>query len=140
MNLSVRGVIVRLLVGTLLFSGASRGRAQSIDPVAGATAVMVGTAVVAVGIGVGVGAYFIARAPRTTGCVVRDGGGLVLEGAKPGDPGYVLEGKLDALHEGERVKVIGRRHPGTGPRQTIRVKSVAKHYGACSAVASVAAP
>ena len=138
-RVSLRAGLVRLLVLVVLFSGVSRGRAQSIEPVAAAATGVAVTAVVLVG--VGVGAYFIARAPRTTGCVVRDGGGLALEGSKSGDPGYLLEGKTDLLHEGERVKVVGRRHEGAaGQRKVLRVKSVAKNYGACPAMASVARP
>ena len=138
-RMSLRAGLVRLLVVVILLSGVSRGRAQSstpIDAYGSAVNAMVWTGLIVAGVGV----YFIARAPRTTGCVVRDGGGLALEGSKGGDPGYLLEGKTDSLHEGERVKVIGRRHQGAGQRQVLRVKSVAKHYGACSSVASVATP
>lgn len=76
--------------------------------------------------------YSIVRAPRTTGCVVRECGELALESSKRGDHGDMLEGKTDALHEGERVKVFGRRHEGAGRRKVLRVKSVAKNLRAVS--------
>ena len=132
-RVSLRAGVVRLLIVVIMFSGVSRARAQSIDAYAGAVNAMVWTGLVVVGVGV----YFIARAPRTTGCVVRENGGLALESSKRGDPGYLLEGKTDALHEGERVKVIGRRHEGAGHRKVLRVKNVAKDYGPCPGVASV---
>ena len=136
-RMSLRAVLVRLLVVVILFSGVSRVQAQSsfnIGPTAGQAA----GALVAVGVVIGVGVYFIARAPRTTGCVVREGGGLALEDSKSGDPGYLLEGKTDSLHEGERVKVIGWRREGAAQRKVLRVKGVAKNYGPCPAVASTA--
>lgn len=134
-RVSLRAGLVRLLVVAILLSGVSRARAQStpIDAYGSAVNAMVWTGLIVAGVGV----YFIARAPRTTGCVVREGGGLALEGSKSGDPGYLLEGKTDSLHEGERVKVIGRRHEGAGQRKVLRVKSVAKNYGPCPAMASV---
>lgn len=135
-RLSLRAGLVRLLVVVMLFSGVSRARAQSIDAYAGAVNAMVWTGLVVVGVGV----YFIARAPRTTGCVVREGGGLALESSKSGDPGYLLEGKTDSLREGERVKVVGRRHKGPGLQKVLRVKSVAKNYGPCPTMASVGTP
>ena len=137
-RVTLRAGLVRLLVVVILFSGVSRARAQSTPIDSYAAGVRNGIVIVLVA--VGVGAYFIARAPRTTGCVVREGGGLALEGKRSGDPGYLLEGKTDSLHEGERVKVIGRRHGGAGEKKVLRVKSVAKNYGPCPALASVAKP
>ncbi len=139
-RISLRAGLVGLLVVVILFSGVSRGQAQStpIDAYGAAVNGIAITTVVVVG--VGIGAYFIARAPRTTGCVVRAGGGLALVDSKSGDPGYLLEGKTDLLHEGERVKVIGRPHNGAGQQKVLRVKSVAKDYGPCPATASVAKP
>lgn len=134
-RVSLRGGLVCLLVVVILITGVSRARAQSGTPIDSYGAAINGLAITALVVGVGV--YFIARAPRTTGCVVRAGGGLAFGGSKSGDPGYLLEGKTDGLHEGERVKVVGRRHKGTGQRMVIRVNSVAKDYGACPNVASV---
>ena len=137
-RMSLRAELMRLLVVIILFSGVSRGRAQS-TPIDAYGAAVSGIAITTV-VGVGVGSYFIARAPRTTGCVVRVGGGLALADPKNGGPAYLLEGKTDLLHEGERVKVIGRRHNGAGQQKVLRVKSVAKDYGPCLATASVAKP
>ena len=107
-----------------------------IGPTGGqVAAVLVGAAVV-----IGVGTYFLARAPRLTGCVVREGGGLVLQRSGPGDSLYLLEGQTTALQPGERVKVIGRKHRNGNHQQVVRVSRVAKEYGPCSAVAGVLPP
>lgn len=70
----------------------------------------VAAALIGAGAVIGVGTYFLARAPRLTGCVVSQGGALGLQETAAGDPMYLLEGETSGLHAGERVKVIGRKH------------------------------
>lgn len=106
--------------------GVTKGQAVGIFVGAGA--------IVAVA---GVGIYFLARAPRVTGCLVSGNGGLDLQGSAP-DQLFHLSGRTAGLAAGQRVKVVGKKTKEGPGQRTFVVKSVAKNYGPCVSPAKTA--
>ena len=139
---ALRSMLVFLLVVALLWgvSVPSEAQSQSQGSLSFPPPAVSYAVIAVVGVVVGVVAYGLSRAPRTTGCVIPESGGLALDAPRSGNPAYLLEGKTDSLHQGEWVTVVGRRHAGAGQRKVIRVKGVAKNYGNCPPVAKVGTP
>lgn len=89
---------------------------------------------------IGTGTYFLARAPRRTGCVTSDGGLLRLQGTSSADPAYLLEGNITETAAGHRLKVVGRRHKDAQRREVLKVSRIARDYGQCSVTTAMAQP